>query len=271
MSAPAAAEPLVLPEQGEWVTPYTQCIRHHNASPLTFKGTNSWLVASPAGGRCLIVDPGPDAEEVMERCTATAAEDGRAICALVTTHYHADHAGCAAILAARLGVPHLCMQDGTLDGGPLTVPGVDVELFVMPLPGHSSDSAALYVPAARALITGDVIFAQSPTMVCWPDGKMGAYLESLDTLERSVALHGVELLLTGHGPVIRTPAARIRAVREHRLDRMRQVVAAVESGVPAEAAALVDAVYTDIPDRLRPGALRSVHAQLVYAAENGLI
>ena len=267
----AAAEPIVLPEQGEWVTPYTQCIRHRNASPLTFKGTNSWLVGAPGGEGCLIVDPGPDTEEVMERCERTAAEDGRAIRALVTTHYHADHAGCADVLAERRGVPHLCVAHGNLPEGPLQVPGVDAELAVVPLPGHSSDSVALYVPAASAMITGDVIFAQSPTMVCWPDGKMAAYLASLDTLERYADLHQVELLLTGHGPVIRNPAARIQAVREHRMERLHQVVQAVADGVPAEAGALVDAVYTDVPDRLRPGALRSVHAQLVYAADHGLI
>ena len=120
-------------------------------------------------------------------------------------------------------------------------------------------------------VTGDVVFAQSPTMVCWPDGRMGDYLASLDVLGRLVAERGVERLLTGHGPVIENPSERIEQARRHRLQRLQQVVSAVRSGIPADAEALVEAVYNDVRPELHDGAVRSVNAQLRYAFDEGIL
>ena len=128
-----------------------------------------------------------------------------------------------------------------------------------------------YVEEGALVVTGDVVFAQSPTMVCWPDGRMGDYLASLDVLGRLVAERGVERLLTGHGPVIENPSERIEQARRHRLQRLQQVVSAVRSGIPADAEALVEAVYNDVRPELHDGAVRSVNAQLRYAFDEGIL
>ena len=165
----------------------------------------------------------------------------------------------------------LGVASGTLGPGPLELPGVSLAIEVVPLPGHSSDSVGFLVEEGALVVTGDVVFAQSPTMVCWPDGRMGDYLASLDVLGRMVAERGVERLLTGHGPVIENPSERIEQAHRHRLQRLQQVVSAVRSGIPADAEALVEAVYNDVRPELHDGAVRSVNAQLRYAFDEGIL
>ena len=47
------------PDNEAMVGPFAQCVRHPNATPLTYHGTNSWILAAPNDGACLVVDPGP--------------------------------------------------------------------------------------------------------------------------------------------------------------------------------------------------------------------
>lgn len=259
------------PENGAMVGPWAQCVRHPNATPLTYRGTNTWILAHPAEDRCVVVDPGPDGTACVERIEEALAARGLAVAAVLLTHDHADHAGCAPICAECWGALVLGLRAGTLAAGAVEVADVGLSLEAVPLPGHSSDSAAFYVAEADLMVTGDVLFAQSPTMVCWPDGRMDDYLASLDALSRFVAARGVERLATAHGPVIEDPRDRIEAARSHRVRRLNQVVAAVRSGIPAEAAALVEAIYNDVAPDLHDAAVRSVNAQLRYAFDRGLL
>lgn len=48
------------PDNEAMVGPFAQCVRHPNATPLTYHGTNSWILAAPNDGACVVVDPGPD-------------------------------------------------------------------------------------------------------------------------------------------------------------------------------------------------------------------
>lgn len=260
-----------VPETGEMVGECAQCVRHPNASPLTYHGTNSWIVAAPGDAACIVVDPGPDDAACIGRIAEACARRNLRVAAIVLTHDHFDHAECADEAAQVFDAPVLGAARGTLEAGVLAVPGVSLAMEAVPLPGHSSDSMGLYVDEGAFVVTGDVIFAQSSTMVCWPDGRLQEYLESLDRLARLVAERGVERLLTGHGPVIENPAERIEQARRHRLQRLQQVVGAVRSGIPAKAEALVEAVYNDVRPELFEGAVRSVNAQLRYAFDAGLL
>ena len=78
--------------------------------------------------------------------------------------------------------------------------------------------------------------------------------------------------LAGGGSVIvSTDLERIEQARRHRLQRLQQVVSAVRSGIPADAEALVEAVYNDVRPELHDGAVRSVNAQLRYAFDEGIL
>lgn len=50
--------------------------------------------------------------------------------------------------------------------------------------------------------------------------------------------------------MIENPSERIEQARRHRLQRLQQVVSAVRSGIPADAEALVEAVYNDVRPEL---------------------
>lgn len=259
------------PDNEAMVGPFAQCVRHPNATPLTYHGTNSWILAAPNDGACVVVDPGPDDAACIGRIAEACARRGLTVAAVAVTHDHFDHAECAEEAGRVFGAPVLGVASGTLGPGPLELPGVSLAIEVVPLPGHSSDSVGFLVEEGALVVTGDVVFAQSPTMVCWPDGRMGDYLASLDVLGRLVAERGVERLLTGHGPVIENPSERIEQAHRHRLQRLQQVVSAVRSGIPADAEALVEAVYNDVRPELHDGAVRSVNAQLRYAFDEGIL
>lgn len=259
------------PENGAMVGGWAQCVRHPNASPLTYRGTNTWILADPLAVACAVVDPGPDDAGCIDRIEAALAARGLKVAAVLLTHDHADHAGCAAACGTRWDVPVRGLRAGTLETGALIVEEAGLCLEVVALPGHSSDSVGFFVPDAALVVTGDVLFAQSSTMVCWPDGRMGDYLESLDALARFVDERGVRALATAHGPVIEDPRGRIEAARSHRVRRLNQVVAATRSGIPADPEALVEAIYNDVAPDLHEAAVRSVNAQLRYAFDAGLL
>lgn len=259
------------PENEAMVGPFAQCVRHDNASPLTYRGTNTWILANSRQSDCVLVDPGPAGDRAVRAAEEACLHRGLKVRAIVLTHDHPDHAGCAEAAASALDAPVLGWRAGTLAPGPLAVPGVDLALEVVPLPGHSSDSVGIYVADGDLMVTGDMLFAQSSTMVCWPDGRLADYLDSLDKLLHFVEDRGVTRLCTAHGPVIENAAERIEAARTHRVRRLNQVVSAVRSGIPAQAEAVVEAIYNDVPANLHDGAVRSVNAQLRYAFDRGML
>jgi glyoxylase-like metal-dependent hydrolase (beta-lactamase superfamily II) len=95
---------------------------------------------------------------------------------------------------------------------------------------------------------------------------MGAYLASL----RRLAGLPARALYPGHGPVADDPAALIADYLAHRLERERQVLAALEAGdrTPAE---IVVRVYADVDPAVHPAAERSVRAHLEQLAGQGRI
>lgn len=257
--------------RGGQVTFYAHCVIADNPSPLTYVGTNTWVIYAPGAEACVVVDPGPDDVEHLERLCAFCKMRALNVAAIVVTHCHADHAGGARGLSTLVHAPVYAAASGTLVPGPFKVAEAGVAFEVLALPGHSSDSTGLWLAQDRSLITGDVIFAQSSTMVCWPDGVLADYLATLDKLARFVDERGVRRLLTGHGFVVEDPAERIMRARAHRMKRLNQVVSAVRSGIPARADDLVEAVYNDVAPELAQGARRSVNAQLRYAFDAGLL
>ena len=70
-------------------------------------------------------------------------------------------------------------------------------------------------------------------------------------------------ILPGHGPVVTDPVGWLSYYREHRLERLDQVRAALAAGArtPAE---VVARVYAEVDRSLWPAAEQSVRAQLAY-------
>lgn len=135
-------------------------------------------------------------------------------------------------------------------------------------PGHTSNHTcfALDDGTTRTLFTGDHIMGWSTTVVSPPDGDMSAYFESL----RTVAGRSDHVAIPTHGPPISDPATFAGHLIEHRLERERQVLDAVRSGLHT-IPAIVEALYTDVRRELHKPARRSVLAHLVKLVDDGAV
>jgi glyoxylase-like metal-dependent hydrolase (beta-lactamase superfamily II) len=243
------------------------CVLAPNPSPMTLDGTNTWVIAAPGASSALVVDPGPDDEEHLRRVLATATAGDRRVTQILLTHGHRDHSAGAARLAALAGAPVAALDpgqrlgsDGFSAGTVLTAGGC--ELRVVATPGHTGDSVSLLLTADGALLTGDTVLGRGTTVIA-SDGSLGDYLRTLDELRGLADSAGLQVLLPGHGPLLREPAAVLDYYIAHRRERLDQVRAALAAGArtPAEVVAIV---YADVDKSLWGAAELSVRAQLDY-------
>ena len=118
-----------------------------------------------------------------------------------------------------------------------------------------------------SLLTGDTVLGRGTTVIAWPDGVLGPYLDSLARIRELVLEGAATRFLPGHGPVVDDPRPVIDYYLEHRAERLDQVRAAMTGGAssPEEVVAVV---YADVGQHLWPAAELSVRAQLDYL--NGL-
>jgi glyoxylase-like metal-dependent hydrolase (beta-lactamase superfamily II) len=100
-------------------------------------------------------------------------------------------------------------------------------------------------------------------VVAHPDGRLGAYLESLRRLRDLALRHQVDAIWPGHGPVRPEALPTLDSYLAHRAERLEQVRAAVAAGA-ASPMDVVRVVYADVDERLWPAAELSVKAQLDY-------
>jgi glyoxylase-like metal-dependent hydrolase (beta-lactamase superfamily II) len=214
---------------------------------MTLDGTNTWVLRFEPAAPAIVIDPGP----LHERHLRAVAAAGPIETVLIT-HRHPDHVE---------GLDHFLELTGARVA---TGDGEHAGLAVraLPTPGHTADSVCFEVTAGdeRAVFTGDTILGRGTTVVAWPDGVLGDYL---DSLERLTAYPFPAL--PGHGPALADCAAAARFYLAHRRARLDQVRAAVAAGAgtPAE---VVDVVYRDVGADLRAAAEWSVRAQLAYLA-----
>ncbi len=80
-----------------------------NPSPMTYRGTNTYLL----GTRDLaVIDPGPDHPAHLSAILASV-ESGQRITHILVTHSHLDHSPLAPVLAAQTGAPVLAHGDAS--------------------------------------------------------------------------------------------------------------------------------------------------------------
>jgi glyoxylase-like metal-dependent hydrolase (beta-lactamase superfamily II) len=255
------------PWSGGRHSPGVTCLLAPNPGPMTLDGTNTWLVGTP-GSMTVVVDPGPDDESHLRAIVEQA--EGR-IAQILLTHGHPDHAEGARHLHDLTGAPvraldpaHTLGAEG-LRAGDVVAAGGE-EIHVIATPGHTADCLSFHLPVDGALLTGDTVLGRGTTVVAWPDGDLGDYLDSLIALRTRAEVSDARVILPGHGPSLDDPIGVLDAYLDHRRARLAQVRQAWDSGArtPEE---VVDAVYDDIPDSVRWAALLSTRAQLAYLEE----
>ncbi len=202
-----------------------------NPGAMTLEGTNSYVVGSDPA---YVIDPGPgDAGHVA--ALREEAERRGGLGGVLLTHSHGDHSAAVPLLDAPV------VESGPFD--------------VVATPGHAEDHVCFVV--ARVCFTGDLILGEGSTFVPPDGGSLRAYLDSLHRLQ------GLELdlLCPGHGPYVTDPAAKISEYIDHRLDRERKLVAALDAGERSRPR-LLDAAWDDVPQELRPAAALVMQAHL---------
>lgn len=244
-----------------------------NPSAWTLDGTNTWLLSSPGSGQTIVIDPGPADLAHLERIVARALAVDSPVTAIVLTHGHADHAAGARLLADMTGAEvravdpeHRLGSEGLVGGEVLTAGSLEVR--VVATPGHTSDSVCLLIESEGSLLTGDTVLGRGTTVVAWPDGELGPYLESLQHLRELAGENRVQRILPGHGPLLLNPGQVLDGYLEHRRVRLDEVRSVVSRGI-TDPLAIVAEVYVATPQALWPAAEMSVQAQLAYLALEG--
>jgi glyoxylase-like metal-dependent hydrolase (beta-lactamase superfamily II) len=232
-------------------------IRAANPGAFTLSGTNSWIVGV---GPAWLVDPGPALTEHIDALVAELERRG-GLGGIALTHDHADHT--AAVPAIRRRFP----------GVPLAAARGDVDLELgegdefgplssMRTPGHAPDHLAFIT--GNVALTGDAVLGEGSVFIYPDPGALAGYLQGLDRL-RSRQL---ELLGPGHGPLVLDADAKLTQYIEHRLERERRLVSALADG-KRTVAELLDDVWDDAPEILRPAAAVTLAAHLDKLEEEG--
>jgi len=227
-----------------------------NPGPMTLAGTNTYVVGrDPAH----VIDPGPDDAGHLEAVRSEGEARG-GIAGALLTHSHADHSAAVEGLDAPLLWGAVSTADETSWLAPET--GARVERLpdgfeAIPTPGHAPDHTAFVF--ADVCFCGDLVLGEGSSIVppAAFGGSLGDYMESL----RRVRSLDVELLAPGHGPLISDPKARIDEYLAHREEREARLVEALDGGERSRAR-LLDAVWDDVPEILRPAAAMAMEAHL---------
>ncbi|WRH61445.1 MAG: MBL fold metallo-hydrolase [Fuscovulum sp.] len=270
--------------------PRLRTILAPNAAPLTFRGTNTYILGS---GRVAVIDPGPDLPAHLDAILA-ALDPGEAVSHILVTHPHRDHSALAPALAGATGAPILAFGTATEGRSPLmqnlaaaglTAGGDGLDLAFLPdqrlgdgetLTGPDWQVTALHTPghlgshlcfsAGAWLFSGDHVMGWSSSVISPPDGDMRSYMDALHRIDRP----DWALFLPGHGDPIPNPRARVRTLITHRRDREAQIMAALLRG-PADAETLTRQIYTDLPPALLPAARQNVLAHLLDLQEKNQV
>jgi glyoxylase-like metal-dependent hydrolase (beta-lactamase superfamily II) len=225
-------------------------VRAQNPGPLTLTGTNTWLVGrSPAW----VVDPGPAIDEHLE-ALGTAIDERGGLGGAVLTHDHQDHSQAArlladrhgAVLAGGRGAVDIALADGARVG-PFTA---------LATPGHAVDHFALI--SGGVCFTGDAVLGTGSVFISPYPGALSGYLAALARLRLR---EDVEVLCPGHGPPVWDAQSKLEQYAAHRIDRENSLVAALGEG-RRTVGELLEAVWWDVPEHLRPAAEVTLAAHL---------
>lgn len=257
-----------------------------NPSPLTFKGTNTYLVGSTS---LAVIDAGPDSEE--HRAAILEAAGKRPITHIFSTHAHRDHVDGVAKLKAATGaltaayardleasrialenspsgryfVDYDFAPDLALQGGD-TIEGGDWALTAIHTPGHAPDHLCFALEGRHAVFSGDHVMAWNTTVIAPPEGRMADYEASLQILlDRKD-----DVFLPGHGGRLSDPQRTVKAYLLHRNWREKSVLDALTAGATT-IRRIVPQVYRDLAPQLIPAATLSVQAHVEYLIEKGLV
>ena len=160
---------------------------------------NTYLIVCEETGASVIVDPGADADEILENARGTKVEK------ILLTHAHADHVGALEEVKAATGVPvYLHPADAEAFSVPYDIPLADgdvipvgnLRLQVIHTPGHTP-GATCFDLGDRRVIVGDALFVGGPGATSDPE----AFLLTMQNMQKNFFTWPDDTIFyPGHGP-----------------------------------------------------------------------
>ena len=236
-----------------------QSITAPNPGPLTLDGTRTYIL-----GDSTVIDPGPADDSHVAAILAAAP----ALQTILITHRHADHAPAAVPLRKRTGArvlaPCEVLSDDDVDqrlsgGESIDIGSTTIE--VIATPGHTNEHVC-FLTADGDLFTGDTILGSGTTAIFPPDGHMGDYLRSL----RLLRSRSPRRIHPAHGPTRDDALTLIDEYIAHRLERERQILAALRDG-DRDVHTMRLRIYPDLDPRLHVAAEIQLTAHLIKLME----
>ncbi len=140
-----------------------------------------WIIHD--GKHAAVVDPG-DAMPILQELQRHQL----ILSAILLTHHHADHIGGVATLLEHASVPVFgpskdkirFVTEKLQQDQVITVPGIDLDLKVLDVPGHTLGHIAYFAPEQHWLFCGDTLFAAGCGRLF--EGTAAQMLHSLDQL-----------------------------------------------------------------------------------------
>lgn len=189
--------------------------------PVTAFAQNCSIIWCDETMEGALVDPGGDVDKLL----AQVEKLGVKLTKLILTHGHMDHAGGAADIAEKFGLPivgpheedkfwldqieehsaaynmpglRCCVPDKWLnDGDTVTVGKVTLEVYHTP--GHTPGHVILFDRAHRVAFVGDVLFKGSVGRTDFPRGDTQTLLDAIQ--QKLWPLGDDVTFVPGHGPL----------------------------------------------------------------------
>ncbi|MGI8788126.1 MAG: MBL fold metallo-hydrolase [Pyrinomonadaceae bacterium] len=251
--------------------------------------TNCFIVG---GKRFIVIDAAAKDESeqaALNKFIGEKINRGDVCQAIIITHQHRDHTGgetalreflreefnleipiaahelTAESLTGKIKIQKYIEDDEAFDLQ--NENGEHFDLKTLHTPGHARGLLAFYDEELGFLLSGDNVISLGSVVIAPPEGNMKNYLQSLERLKN---LPNLRFLCGSHGAAVFGAKGKIEEYIAHRLEREKQILAAVEKGAktPRE---IVEKVYTDVSPALYELAEKSVEAHLEKLREDGEI
>jgi hydroxyacylglutathione hydrolase len=209
-----------------------------------FSDNYIWLVRE--GAHAAVVDPG-DATPVL----AYLDREKLTLSAIIATHHHNDHVGGIPALLARSSVPVFGPARETIpgrthalaEGDEITVPGPELTLRVLDIPGHTAGHVAFVGGGAAPIVfVGDTLFAVG----C---GRLfeGTPAQMAGSLAKLAALPGKTQVYCGHEYTLANLrfALAVEPANAALRDRQTREQAKRDRGLPTLPSTIADELATN--------------------------
>jgi glyoxylase-like metal-dependent hydrolase (beta-lactamase superfamily II) len=239
----------------------------NNPGPMTYFGTNTYLIDTPDG--VAVLDPGP--ENHPEHVEAILRHTGGQVALILVSHTHHDHVGAVPALQAATGARtvgfHTSATEAFDPDIKLSHQDEIAGITALHTPGHASDHVCYALPCVngdKILFSADHVMSWSTSIVSPPGGNMRDYFDSLNLL----LARDDDVYLPGHGPLLRDPRNLVRAMLTHRMLREQSIARKLADG-PGDATSIMEALYASLNPKLKRAAERSVLAHLLKLETEG--